>query len=165
MRRKVRKHKFKLQLINKSSWIRLSIFFLLLMILTIWVWLTMIWMPQSSYTGELTPLTEKEIVIKKSLQEDVYKLATQIGVRDFTNYDQLNEAKDFLSDRFGESGYQVQLQSYEIGSKSFYNVAVEKTGTTKPEEIIIIGGHYDSVLGAGANDKGAVLLQSQKEES
>ena len=122
-------------------------------------------MPQSSYTGELTPLTEKEIVIKKSLQEDVYKLATQIGVRDFTNYDQLNEAKDFLSDRFGESGYQVQLQSYEIGSKSFYNVAVEKTGTTKPEEIIIIGGHYDSVLGAGANDKGAVLLQSQKEES
>ena len=46
------------------------------------------------------------------------------------------------------------------------NIEVNKTGTTKPDEIILIGAHYDSVTGSpGANDNGsgvAALLEMSR---
>ncbi|MTI39098.1 M20/M25/M40 family metallo-hydrolase [Fulvivirga lutimaris] len=42
-----------------------------------------------------------------------------------------------------------------------YNVIAEMTGTEKPEEIIVVGGHLDSWdLGTGAHDDGSGCVQS-----
>jgi carboxypeptidase Q len=42
-----------------------------------------------------------------------------------------------------------------------YNVFCELTGTEKPEEVIVVGGHFDSWdKGHGAHDDGACCLQS-----
>jgi Zn-dependent M28 family amino/carboxypeptidase len=55
------------------------------------------------------------------------------------------------------------VQVYDIDSQKFENITAEMQGSTKPEEIIVIGAHYDSVLNSpGANDNGsgvAALLE------
>ena len=153
MRQNSKKSRFRLQLITKSALIRLAILFSILLLLSIWAWLAMFWMPGQSYQGQLPPLEEEEITLQNLLQQDVKKLATEIGMRNASQYAQLNAAKDFLETALAEAGYEVKLQEYKIGDKSYYNIETEHTGTGKPEEIIVIGGHYDSVFGSiGAND-------------
>jgi Zn-dependent M28 family amino/carboxypeptidase len=50
-------------------------------------------------------------------------------------------------------GYTVKRQGYEDNGKVYHNLEVEIPGTTKAAEIIVIGAHYDSVMGSpGAND-------------
>jgi Zn-dependent M28 family amino/carboxypeptidase len=64
-------------------------------------------------------------------------------------------AADFLDASFAEAGYQVQRQGYTIDNQTYYNLEVEIPGIQKADEIVIIGGHYDSVSGSpGANDNG-----------
>ena len=152
MKKISRKRKFQFQIINKSSLIRLSVVFLVVAILSIWAWTTMIWMPSQSYKGKLYPLSEKEVTLQKSLEQNIKKLAVEIGIRDFSHYDQLNQAKEFLSNSFTKAGYQVNLKPYKIVDKSYYNIEVEHRGKEKPSEIIVVGAHYDSVIGPGAND-------------
>ena len=44
-----------------------------------------------------------------------------------------------------------------------YNLIAEITGTEFPEEIIVVGGHFDSWdLGCGAHDDGAGCVQSME---
>ena len=57
---------------------------------------------------------------------------------------------------------------YKMNCKNFddvqsYNVIGEITGSEKPEEIIVVGGHLDSWdLGDGAHDDGAGVVQSME---
>ena len=47
----------------------------------------------------------------------------------------------------------VLSETYTVGSKTYANLSVEVRGRSKPSEIVIVGGHYDSVVGCpGAND-------------
>jgi len=53
-------------------------------------------------------------------------------------------------------GYEVEIQEYKVEGRVVKNIAVELIGASIPEEIIIVGAHYDSVLGSpGANDNGS----------
>ena len=46
-------------------------------------------------------------------------------------------------------------QEYKIEDKTYYNLEVEKLGSEKPNEVIVIGAHYDSAfMSPGANDNG-----------
>jgi subtilisin-like proprotein convertase family protein len=59
------------------------------------------------------------------------------------SYDSLKViAAEFIKDRFEEYGYTTELQYFDdsIGS----NVVATKTGTLYPEEIYVIGAHFDS---------------------
>jgi Zn-dependent M28 family amino/carboxypeptidase len=112
-------------------------------------------MPGESYNGELPPLTQKEIALQNALQQDVEKLAGEIGRRNYLHYDGLIATTDFLEQRLSESGYKVKRQGYEIDNQTYYNLEVEIIGTEKPEEIVVVGGHYDSVYTSpAANDNG-----------
>jgi len=118
-------------------------------------WLTMIQMPGESYRGELPPLTQKEVALRDALKRDVEKLGREIGERNFLHYKELMAAADFLDVSFAQAGYKVQRQGYTIDNQTYYNIEVEIPGTQRPEEIVIVGGHYDSVSGSpGANDNG-----------
>jgi hypothetical protein len=64
-------------------------------------------------------------------------------------------AADFLEASFAQAGYKVQRQGYTVDNQTYYNLEVEIPGTQRADEIVIIGGHYDSVSGSpGANDNG-----------
>lgn len=147
--------KKRIKIITKPALIRLAILFAILLILSIWGWFTLFWMPGQSYRGQLPPLQKSEVALRNALQEDVKKLADDIGNRNFGYYENLNAAADFLGTTFREVGYKVQRQEYKIEGKSYYNMVADKIGIKNPNEIVVIGGHYDSVFGSpGANDNG-----------
>jgi len=54
-------------------------------------------------------------------------------------------------------------QSYELDGVPSKNLWVQINGTKQPDEIVLLGAHYDSVMGSpGANDNGsgvAALLE------
>ncbi|MGB5960071.1 MAG: M28 family peptidase [Coleofasciculaceae cyanobacterium] len=118
-----------------------------------WAWFTSIWMPGKSYKGLMPPLTKQEATLKIALQQDVEKLSSEIGEHNFYQYKKLVEAANFLEASLTASGYKVQRQTYQVTKQTFSNLEVEIKGTNRYNEIVVIGGHYDSVLGSpGGND-------------
>ncbi|GET37836.1 M28 family peptidase [Microseira wollei] len=155
MQESSKKSRLRIQLITKAALRRLAVLFAILLGLIIWVGSTMFWMPGQSYSGKLPPLTASEIALRNALEKDVKRLASDIGIRNAGDYKNINIAADFLATTLGEAGYKAIRQEYKIDGKSYYNIAVEKKGITKPNEIVVVGGHYDSVFTSpGANDNG-----------
>jgi hypothetical protein len=143
------------QRLFRAALLLLTVLLIILGILISGGWLTMIQMPGESYRGELPPLTQKELALRDALQRDIEKLGSEIGERNFLHYKELMAAADFLEASFAQAGYKVQRQGYTIDNQTYYNLEVEIPGTQRANEIVIIGGHYDSVSGSpGANDNG-----------
>lgn len=123
------------------------------------VWFVMLRMPGKSYQGPMPPLTEGQRLLRESLRRDVYKLAGEIGDRNArTNYENLSAATDFIEASLQRAGYKVHRQGYEVSlsglqGRTCYNLEVEITGRERSDEIVVIGGHYDSLEDTpGAND-------------
>ena len=113
----------------------------------------MIQMPGKSYHGPLPALAEAEISLQRELQAHVEKLAGEIGERNLIWYKNLTAAAEYIEATFNKAGYAVHQHGYEVSGKMSYNLEVEIPGTDRPEEIVVIGAHYDSVTGSpGAND-------------
>ena len=113
----------------------------------------MIAMPGQSYSGPLPPLSEHQIKVRDALYRDIKMLAGEIGERHIWQYENLNAAADYIEIQMQNAGYTVKRQSYEAAGKTCYNIEAQVTGATQPNQILIIGGHYDSVRGSpAAND-------------
>lgn len=113
----------------------------------------MIRMPGKSYTGPLPPLDEHMLALKADMERHVTVLSVDIGDRGIHRSSNLAAAADYIEEQFRSAGYDVQRQSYEVQRKQCFNIEVEKRGRVRPDEIVVIGGHYDSVYGCpGAND-------------
>src|SRR5213595_2010523 len=95
--------------------------------------------------SKAAPLSPGEFVLREELRADVQKLAGDIGERNMWHYPQLNAAADFIEESFSRAGLHPRRDSYEIRGQSCHNIEVEIAGA-RPE-IILIGGHYDSVVG------------------
>jgi Peptidase family M28 len=149
------KRKSRVQIMSKPAIIRLTILFAALAAFALWIWLTLLSMPGQTYTGALPPLQPDQIALQNALQQDVQKLAVEIGARNQGSYKKLSAAKTFLEAALAASGYDVKPQEYPIDGKPYTNLAVQRLGTTKPHEVVLIGGHYDSAFTSpGANDNG-----------
>ena len=110
-------------------------------------------MPNSSYSGPFKLLSESELLLKDYLKKHVYMLAEQIGERNIWHYNELNDSAGYIEATLAGLGYDVAKQEYKVENKILKNIEAELVGTSKPEEIIIVGAHYDSVIGSpGAND-------------
>jgi hypothetical protein len=143
----------KLKLFDRASIKRLAILALIITALLIFGWSLAIWMPGESYRQALPPLTATEIKLQDRLKSDVETLSFKIGRRNFDSYQNLVAAKDFLNRELEQAGYTVREQKYEIDGKSFSNLEVEIPGSSRADEILVIGGHYDSAFSSpGAND-------------
>jgi hypothetical protein len=96
-----------------------------------------------------------------SLRGDVTALAEGIGPRSVFQGDSLARAADFITRRLQAMGYEVQRQEYPVGGVVCANLIVERPGAVRPEEIVVIGAHYDSVPqtpGADDNASGVAAL-------
>jgi len=118
----------------------------------------MIKVPGKSFTGELPPLTAAELLIRSELQRDIENLAGLIGQRNIWRYKGLAAAADFIESSLDKTCYEGRRQNFTAQNKICYNVEAVLRGARFPEQIIVIGAHYDSVFGCpGANDNGSAV--------
>jgi Peptidase family M28 len=88
------------------------------------------------------------------LRRDVTALCA-IGERNTLLPENLAAAAAWIEREWSGAGYRVERQTYRVqrDDVDVANVIVELSGTTKPDEIVVIGAHYDAVTGtAGADD-------------
>ena len=116
-------------------------------------WFSMIRMPGHSHQGPLPPLTDEQRALEQELHSHVQTLAGQIGERNVFRHDRLVMAAEYIGTTLAGAGYEVGRQPYEVGGKICENVEAEVRGSRRPDDILVIGAHYDSVQGSpGAND-------------
>ena len=110
-------------------------------------------MPDASYSGPLQPLSVHERQLSDNLKQHVILLADRIGERNVGRPQQLAAAAAYIQKVLENSGFNVTAQDYPAAGITVKNLEAEQRGASSPEEIVIIGAHYDSVLGSpGAND-------------
>lgn len=101
--------------------------------------------------------------LSTSLRSHVYRLADEIGVRNVFRPEALQAAKEYIEQTWYRQNFQVVEQEYSVQGVRCANVEITCVGRVRPDEIILLGAHYDSVpTGPGANDNGsgvAALLE------
>jgi Zn-dependent M28 family amino/carboxypeptidase len=113
----------------------------------------MLSMPGKSYQGALEPLTAQEEKTAFSTRADVEMLAKTIGQRNVLNPDSLSKAADYIQTQFENAGYKVDRIVYTVDDVNCSNLETQITGASKPDEIVVVGAHYDSIAHSpGAND-------------
>ncbi len=116
-------------------------------------------MPGRSYSGPLPAPDRRLLFLAAELRRDVETLSVGIGRRNFQHYEGMERSVEFICGEFRKAGYEPRMQEYmaEHGALSefrgapsednniYKNVVAEKKGAEKPDEIIVVGAHYDSV--------------------
>jgi Zn-dependent M28 family amino/carboxypeptidase len=114
----------------------------------------MVKVPGISYAGALKPLTEDERVIAAHLRKHVEAIASR--EHNFLKLAELEAAALYIEAALAGTGRVVETQRFLSGPAEVRNIEVEVRGEALASEIIVVGAHYDSVLGApGANDNGS----------
>jgi len=68
---------------------------------------------------------------------------------------------DYLGEKLAGYGYSVAYQEFDVGGVPCRNVVATLTGSTAPDEFVVVGAHYDSTseqpydLAPGADDNGS----------
>ncbi|MCH5372562.1 MAG: M28 family peptidase, partial [Planctomycetes bacterium] len=120
-------------------------------------WWTMIRMPGNSYQGPLPAADAGLIAMSAELRRHVSYLSENIGERNVLSRPrELAATAEYIEQQFAGGGYRVGRQEYEADGTLCCNLEIAKIGTRLPGEIVVIGAHYDSVLGCpAANDNGS----------
>jgi hypothetical protein len=147
---------FRFRVMTRAGGVRVAIFFGLTALLLGWSWWTMIRMPGRSHAATLPALTAHETELRDRLTADVKHLAGEIGERNMLNMEAYRKASDWIEASLGDAGYPVKRETYMLGRDELRNVVAEIPGTSRKSEVVVIGAHYDSVMGTpGANDNGS----------
>jgi Zn-dependent M28 family amino/carboxypeptidase len=104
------------------------------------------------------------------LKRDVSVLATELGernLRDPPRRHALQAARDYIATELAAAGHTVNRQAYTVADTAVENLEIEIRGVDKPDEIIVVGAHYDTAKNTpGANDNAsgvaAMLAVAQK---
>ena len=123
----------------------------------------MVTMPSDSYEGALPPLDDVGQEMARRIESHVNALCSYPAGRNYIEKKGLAAARDYIAGQFESAGYQVEFQEYQLAGEDYANIEVTRFGGAYPDEIIVVGAHYDAVIGApGANDNGsgvAALLE------
>ena len=113
----------------------------------------MVKMPGASWSGALPPLTDDERSLRDRLRTHVHAIASK--EHNVWAATELEVAATYIEERLRAAGHTVEREEFRSGSVSVRNLLVEVRGA-RSGEIVVVGAHYDSVLGApGANDNGS----------
>lgn len=119
-----------------------------------WLLWFMVRVPGSSYTGLLHPLTAEEKLLADRLSRHVGAIASR--EHNFMHPAALEASARYIETVFEDLGYGVAAQRIARNRTEVRNIEVELPGGARADEIVIVGAHYDSVIGAvGANDNGS----------
>jgi len=138
---------------TRGGVVRMIVLASLLPLLFIAIWLLTVNMPGAPFAGPLPPLSPEQRALAQRLRTHVTVLAGDIGERSDLTYAALNRAAAYLDTVFGDLGYQARSHAYTARGRTYRNVEVEIPGAVRPDEIVVVGGHYDTAVGApGADD-------------
>lgn len=100
------------------------------------------------------------------MRTHVDRLAGLVGPRHVGRLDALNAAATLVERELSSAGEPIERQTYSAGNVEVTNLILERRGTRRPDEIVILGAHYDTVRETpGADDNAsavAVLLEVAK---
>jgi len=101
--------------------------------------------------------------IEANLRQHVDRLAGQIGVRTLKHPGTMEATAQYIEDVWADVGWAVRREHFDAIGDPAMNLVVEKAGAKRPEEIVLLGAHYDTVSTTpGADDNAsavAVLLE------
>jgi len=138
---------------GKDDWLSLILRWTIISLVCIFSLMFFTKMPGSSYSGPLQPLSECEQEVCRNLKQQISMLAERIGERNIWKYSNLKATAHYIEKVMTELGYEVKEQEYVVEGLHVKNLEWELIGLHHPEEIILVGAHYDSVIGSpGAND-------------
>ena len=110
-------------------------------------------LPGRSFAGDPPPLVSSQQPLRESLEHHVAVLAGDIGERNLRHYNELCQAATYVERQFVDAGLDVSSHDYDERGVPVRNVVGEIRGTTRPNEILVIGAHYDTVRSSpGADD-------------
>ena len=92
------------------------------------------------------------------IERHVWTLAGDIGERNVFRPRALDSARDYIAREWRAQGLEPRLQSYVARGVESSNVEVVLDGASGGSQSIVIGAHYDSVLGSpGADDNASAV--------
>ncbi len=107
---------------------------------------------QSTWLSSYPSDTLADLISQDSLYSYVHRLES-FGSR-WTYSDSMIAAGNWIRSKFIEFGYDsVWMDPLIHAGHQVYNIAAYKRGTTEPEKVVVIGGHYD----AGNNDSSVIM--------
>jgi hypothetical protein len=110
-------------------------------------------MPGDSFEGRLPRLTATQRQYARELRRHVEQLSVTIGERNLGHPKALTAAADYLAAELGAS---CKRLPYTVRKQPVENLELTLAGTSRRDEIVVIGAHYDSAPGSpGANDNGS----------
>lgn len=91
--------------------------------------------------------------LAERLRGHVEVLASDIGERNVFNTEALDRAAAYIREQWQRQGHTVTAYPYTARNYEVANLEITLEGDQHPEEVILVGAHYDSVSGSpGAND-------------
>jgi len=109
-----------------------------------------------SYSGRFLPLSDQEKEISGNLRSHIFMLAGEIGERNIWLPQKLDAAAAYIEKTWQKQNFVIQRQEYEARGVKSANLIIEIPGNSLSSQIVIVGAHYDSVMGSpGANDNGS----------
>lgn len=101
--------------------------------------------------------------IRSNLEDTVRYLSHNIGQRSFLDIKRLNEAALYIEEKLISINYKVERQEFYFRGNSYFNIITKIKGINPDKRPIVIGAHYDTVVGTpGADDNAsgvAALLE------
>jgi Zn-dependent M28 family amino/carboxypeptidase len=101
--------------------------------------------------------------LPERLRSHVEALAGDIGERNVYTEGSLDRAAAYIRNQWEEQGHDVTAYPYTVRGDKAANLEITLEGVERPEEIILVGAHYDTVPDSpGANDNAsgvAALLE------
>ncbi|MBI4194402.1 MAG: M20/M25/M40 family metallo-hydrolase [Betaproteobacteria bacterium] len=114
----------------------------------------MVSVPGKSYSGPLKPLTAEETQLRENLRAHVAAVASR--EHNVFHFAELEAAAQYIERTLAGFAYRVEAQRFKAAAGEVRNIEVEVKGASRAGEIIVVGAHYDSVVGApGGNDNGS----------
>ena len=109
------------------------------------------------WSKSFTGIKKEDTQLVEKLKQHVYKLAHDIGDRSVYEYERLDEAARYITETFRSFGYNVEFQNYSVLKREVKNIIATNIGVERPEEIIIVGAHYDTCFNPGADDNASAV--------
>ncbi len=109
---------------------------------------------------------DSDVALEASLRRHVETLAGLIGPRHLAKPSANDATLAYISREFSAGGEDVQSESFDARPGLGTNLVLQRAGQTRPDEVVILGAHHDTVPETpGADDNAsavAVLIEVAK---
>ncbi len=117
------------------------------------IWSQTVRMPGESHSGPIPPPTAEESELASRLRSHVVMLADSIGIRGSRHPEAVARSVTWIDGALREIGYMPTHLPFDVSGHTEINLEVTVPGASRPDEIIVVGAHYDThPLTPGADD-------------